>query len=327
MNRIIMVLKKVPGLIWGAFLALIVFSIIAPNFLNPLNLINILNNSSVLLIIACGMTIAILSGQLDISVGGIATLAAMSAGLFLHTVGDASAIHIIMAFIIGIVVGMTVGALNGLLIGVYNYNYWLVTFSTMSIAYGLSQVLTNGNIISGYSKVFRNIANHRLFGMPQLVWIALLVVIIVMFITYKTKFGMHIYAIGDSEQCAAQSGISVKRYRFSIYVIAGGLAGLGGVLLVSRTNSASPIIGFGYEFDAIAAVIIGGTPFSGGSGGVVGTVVGTVMLYAIKAGLQLVGFSVYVQQVFIGIFILSIIVVDVINENRKKEKGSRRVYK
>ncbi len=327
MNKLIVVLKKVPGLIWGSFLALVVFAILAPKFLNPLNLINILNNSSVLLIIASGMTIAILSGQLDISVGGIATLAAMTAGLYLHNVGDTSAINIILAFVIGILVGMAVGSLNGLLIGVYQYNYWLVTFSTMSISYGLSQVLTNGNIISGYSKMFRNIANHRFLGMPQLVWIALAVVIVIIFITYRTKFGMHIYAIGDSEQCAAQSGINVKRIRFSIFVIAGGLAGLGGVLLVSRTNSASPIIGFGYEFDAIAAVIIGGTPFSGGSGGVIGTIVGTVMLYAIKAGLQLVGFSVYVQQVFIGIFILSIIVVDVINQNRKKEKGSRRVYK
>lgn len=320
-------LKRVPGIIWGIVLLLMLFAILNPLFISPSNISNVMNNAAVLMIVGCGMTLAILSSQLDMSVGGVVTFSAMCVGVYLKSVGEPTAANILIALVLGILAGAGFGLFNGVMIGVYNYNYWLVTFSTMSIGYGASQVITGGNIVAGFSKTYRNVAVTRILGFPSLVWIALIVLFIFLFITYKTKFGMHIYAVGDSEACARQSGINVKKIRVIIFIISGCLAGLSGFLLVARTNSATPILGNGYEFDAIAAVIIGGTPFAGGRGGLVGTLIGTMSLYAIKAGLQMIGFSVYVQQVLIGIFILVIIVLDVLNQKRKLAIEGRRVYK
>lgn len=327
MKRLKEMVKCVPGLLWGILLLITVFAIVNPAFISMQNISNVFNNASVLLIVACGMTLAILSGQLDMSVGGVVTFSAMMVGLFMKPLESPSVLQTILALVIGTMAGACFGIFNGVLVGFYQYNYWLVTFATMSIGYGFSQVITNGNIISGYSKAFRNVAAAEIMGIPSLIWIALLVTCFFLFILYKTRFGMHVYAVGDSEQCARQSGINVRRTRFTIFVISGCLAGFAGALLVARTNSASPILGNGYEFDAIAAVIIGGTPFVGGRGGLAGTLIGAVSLYAIKTGLQMVGLSVYVQQVFIGIFILCIIVIDVVNQKRKTRMEGRRIYK
>lgn len=317
---------KIPGVIWGSIILIIIFTIFAPNFATFASIINILKNSSILLLVSSGMTLAILSKQIDISVGGVATLSGMISGVFLKSVND-NGFNIVLAMIIGIMVGILCGLVNSILIAIFNYNYWLVTFSTMSIAFGLSQIVTKGSIVSGFSRNVRNLTNFEIFHIPLLIFIVLTIVLIMIYINYKTPFGYHIFAIGDSEVCAKNSGIHVRKVRFIIYIISGALAGLGGVLLMSKTNSASPISGSGYEFDAIAATIIGGTSFEGGRGGIKGTALGAIMLSAIKSGLQLIGFSLYVQQVFIGVFILMIIIVDVLSSNKREDNKLKRVYK
>lgn len=327
MKRVKNIFKHVPGILVGILILILIFAVLNPLFLSRQNIINILNNAAVLLIVSCGMTMAILSGQLDMSVGGTATFSAMIVGIYMSRFEEPSVIQILIGVMAGILIGAVFGIFNGIMIGYFKYNYWLVTFSTMSIGYGLAQVVTRGKIISGYGKAFRSISAKPILGMPSLIWVSLIVLAAFLVITYKTRFGMHLYAVGDSEQCAWQSGINVEKIRFIIFTLSGCLAGFGGALLVAKTNSASPIIGNGYEFDAIAAVIIGGTPFAGGKGGLFGTLIGAVSLCAIKTGLQIIGFSVYVQQVFIGIFILAIIVVDVMGEKRKMKNEGRRIYK
>ena len=321
-------IKKVSGIMWASLLMVVLMLIFVPNFSQPRNFDNILKNTAVLLIISIGMTMAILSSQIDLSIGGVMSASAMISAMYLSRFEEPTAVQILITFLIGIIVGLAFGLINGVMIGIFKYNYWLVTFATMSMGYGLAQVVTNGNIIAGFSKTFRHVADGKMGGaVSNVIIITILIVVIMMLLLARTRFGMHIYAVGDSEQCAAQSGIVVTKIRILVYAISGILAGLGGVLLVSKTNSASATIGNGYEFDAIAAVIIGGTPFEGGKGGLGGTVIGALVIQAFKAGLQLMGVSSYWQQTLVGIFILLIIVVDVISENQKLIKKTRRIYR
>lgn len=314
-------------MLWGILFVVIFFTILNPRFLTFRNVENMLVDSSVLLIVSVGMTMSILSAQIDMSVGGTATLAGMVAGIYMQQFETPSAVQILVCVVVAVLVGTAVGAFNGVMIGKLKYDFWLVTFAAMSITFGLSQVVTGGNVISGFSKSFRNVSNYEVLGLPMIVFISAVVIAVMIFVLRRTRFGMHVYAVGDSEMCAGLSGINVKSTRTAVYVISGAAAGLAGVLLAAQTNSASPISGSGYEFDAMAAVIIGGTPFEGGKGGLGGAVIGALIISALKNGLLTIGLSTYVQQVLIGVFILSIIIFSVLSEAKRKENGLRRVYK
>lgn len=327
MGKIRKTVKKVPNLMWGTMFFVLAFVVFAPGFTKSMNIVNIMRNASILMIVSCGMTMAILSQQIDMSIGGVMSFSAMVCGVFISRFENPGVLEVLETLAIGVGIGFCFGLFNGIMIGRFRYNYWLVTFSTMSIGFGAAQVVTAGSVISGFGKPFRALTSTEVFGIPSVVFIALVIAGGILFATYKTRFGMRIYAVGDSEQCAAQSGINVVKTRVIIYIISGILAGLGGVLIISRTNSASPIVASGYEFDAIAATIIGGTSFEGGKGGIAGTMAGAVIMVAISNGLQLMGLSNYWQQVFTGLFILGIIMIDVVGEQRKKTAGLRRIYK
>lgn len=321
------VLKRIPGLAWGILAVILVFILFADGFILPRNLLNILGNTSVLLIASVGMTFAILSQQIDISIGGVMSVSGLAAAMFIKGIEDPSAGQVFLAFLIAALIGLAFGVFNGLMIGVLKYNYWLVTFATMSIGYGMAEVINGGNVVSGLSKNFRNVADGRFLGIGTVVYVAAAVILVMCWVLYKTRFGMHIYAVGDSEKCAENSGIHVSKTRFAIYTISGLLAGFAGALLAAKTNSAGPIGAEGYEWNAIAATIIGGTSFAGGRGGLAGTIVGALIMTVIINGLQLLGLSNYWQQVFKGLFILVIIVVNVLGDRKKTIAAQRRVYK
>lgn len=321
------VLKKIPAIAWGILAVILIFIFFADGFMLPRNLFNILGNTSVLMIASVGMTFAILSQQIDISIGGVMSVSGLAAAMFVKGIDEPSVCQVFLAFIIASLIGLAFGVFNGLMIGVLKYNYWLITFATMSIGYGMAEVINNGNVVSGLSKNFRNVADGKFLGIRTVVYVAAAVIIVMCWILYKTRFGMHIYAVGDSEKCAENSGIQVSKIRFAIYSISGLLAGFAGALLAAKTNSAGPIGAEGYEWNAIAATIIGGTSFSGGQGGLAGTVVGAFIMTVIINGLQLLGLSNYWQQVFKGLFILIVIVINVLGDRRKAIESQRRVYK
>lgn len=321
------VLKKIPAIAWGILAVILIFIFFADGFILPRNLFNILGNTSVLMIASVGMTFAILSQQIDISIGGVMSVSGLAAAMFVKGIDEPSVCQVFLAFIIASLIGLAFGVFNGLMIGVLKYNYWLITFATMSIGYGMAEVINNGNVVSGLSKNFRNVADGKFLGIRTVVYVAAAVIIVMCWILYKTRFGMHIYAVGDSEKCAENSGIQVSKIRFAIYSISGLLAGFAGALLAAKTNSAGPIGAEGYEWNAIAATIIGGTSFSGGQGGLAGTVVGAFIMTVIINGLQLLGLSNYWQQVFKGLFILIVIVINVLGDRRKAIESQRRVYK
>lgn len=328
MNVVKQKLKGVSGVMWACLIMVVLLMIFVPNYSQLRNFDNILKNTAILVIVSIGMTMSILGEEIDLSIGGVMSAAAMISAIYIKQFENPSGLQLLVGFLIGMLVGAVFGFVNGLLIGKFKFNFWLVTFATMSMGYGISEAVTNGQILAGYSKKFRNITGGTLAGgISNLVIIAVIVTVIMYLVLLKTRFGMHVYAVGDSEQCAAQSGIKVAWVRMRIYLFSGILAGFGGVLLISKANSASASVANGYEFDAIAAVIIGGTPFEGGKGGLIGTVIGALIIQAFKSGLQLIGVSTYWQQTLIGIFILLVIVFDVISENRKTTKKLRRVYR
>ncbi len=319
-------IRRIPSSVWAGIVLIIFFAIFANGYLSGRNILNILRSSTALMVVSAGMTLCILMAQIDMSVGGVITAAATSAGLYLQAVAPVTVFNVLVAIIICLAVGFAFGLLNGFLIGTLNFNFWLVTFGTMSIGFGLSKVLTGGGVLSGFDKKFQWISNGKPFGVSMCIIWAAIFCVIMLFIQLRSRFGLHIYAIGDSEQCAENSGINVRRTRFWAYALSGLFAGIAAMLLLSRTNSGSATLGDGYEFNAIAAVIIGGTAMEGGKGGFGGTIFGAIFISAMKNGLQLIGLSTYWQQVLLGIVILAIILYDVILTRATSRRKLRRVY-
>jgi len=255
------------------------------------------------------------------------SLSAIVASMIITSREETTIGLIILGCLAGVAVGVIFGFFNGIMIGKYKFDYWLITFSSMAIAQGLSLVVSNGRIISGYSKNFRALADGRILGISSIIIVAVFICAIMIFISTRTRFGYAIYSVGDSEECANKSGINVTKTRIWIYTISGLMAGLGGILLASKTNSASSALGMGYEFNAIAAVVVGGTPSEGGRGGLLGTVFGSIFIAVMKSGLQFVGLTAHWQTLMIGFFIMAIIVSDVTISKLKLKKELRRIYK
>lgn len=299
----------------GVFIAIIVvvgvFSFTARGFFSIANFANIALQGSVLFIAALGMTLAILSGMIDLSLGGVMTLAGVATALLLKA-GHSPAVAVLG----GIVVGALCGAVTGYLVAGWGFHHWIATFGMMGVSQGIALVITNGSSVSGFDRAFRNIGDAYVAGAPVPVLIAAVVFAAVAFVLYKTRFGSNMYAIGGSEQVARYSGIDVGKMKMSVFVITGLLAAVAGIVLTARMNSANPTAGMGYEFDSIAAVVIGGTPITGGRGGVKGTFLGAFIISVLKNGLNLVGLSSPWQLTIIGAMITGAIIVDVLTHSK-----------
>jgi ribose transport system permease protein len=315
------IFKKFSGLSIGLFLLLTFFCILAPGFFTVYNLLNLLKASAVLIIVSFGMYMAILSGQIDMSVGSVMSLAGVTTGLCLQH-GAPMAVGIGA----GLLVGVVIGALNGYFIGKQHFDFWVVTFATMGIAQGLALVLTNGNVVPGFADTFRFLGDGKVGGIYFIIWFTVLICFLINFIMEKTKYGYQVFSVGGDPQCARFTGIRVSAVRLRLYIFSGVLAAVAGIFLASKTNSASPIAGTGYEFDAIAAVVIGGTPFEGGKGTVKGTITGGLLITVLRNGLNLMGLTTPVQFTAIGLIIMIIIIVDVLKTKRNNQAETRRKY-
>ncbi len=326
MHNILGQLKRVSGALWAVLLLMLIFSLIKPAFMSYANIMNILRNASILLIVSIGMTIVILSGQINISVGGIVALCAVLTATYLHGIAEPNAAQIVVAFAIGGATGLLFGLSEGVLIGKYNYNYWLVTFAGMSVSFGLAKTISDGGIIAGFGRAFQWVSTGKIYGVSMSIIFSIIICFVMAQFINKSRFCMHVYAIGNSEKAAFNSGINVGKICLWIYAWCGLLSGIAAVFLVARTNSAGTAVGIGYEFNAIAAVVIGGTSLEGGKGGVLGTVFGTIFIAALKNGLQVVGLNVYWQQAYLGLIIAFIIIYDVTSARARATKNRRRIY-
>jgi ribose transport system permease protein len=299
-----------------------VIAILSDKFLTLDNGWNVLRQIAVNICISVGMTLVVLTAGIDLSVGSVLALCgAFTAGLLKNGIKMPSAdlfigFTLLGALLAGIVAGAVLGWFNGLVITKFNVPPFVGTLAMLTIARGLTMLWTQGHPISNLGPAFSTIGTGWFAGIPVPVWIAGVVVLLAIFITRQTRLGRYIYAIGGNENAAVLSGININKVKLIVYSMAGALAAVGGIMVTSRLDSAQPNAGTGYELDAIAAVVIGGTSLSGGKGSIGGTVMGAVIIGVLNNGLVLLNVSPFWQQVVKGAVILIAVIIDK-GSNRK----------
>ena len=300
-----------------ALILLCVFiSLLSDKFLTSANAWNVMRQISVNVCISVGMTLVILTGGIDLSVGSVLALCgAVAAGLLKWGI-EIPSVNLYIGFtilgitVIGLLAGMLVGWFNGVVITKFKVPPFVATLAMLTIARGLTMLWTKGFPISSLGENFTWIGTGWFIGIPVPVWISGIIVLLAILITNKTKLGRYIYAIGGNESAANLSGINVNKVKIVVYSLAGGLAAAGGLLVTSRLDAAQPNAGTGYELDSIAAVVIGGTSLTGGKGSVWGTVLGAVIIGVLNNGLVLLNVSPFWQQVVKGVVILLAVIID-----------------
>jgi ribose transport system permease protein len=308
-------LKKSQSLI-ALFALCLVISILSDKFMTASNLWNVLRQISVNICISVGMTLVVLMAGIDLSVGSVlAFSSAVCAGLLSKGISIPS-MDLFICFttlggvLVALIVGLVLGLFNGWVITKFSLPPFVATLAMLTIARGATMLYTQGIPISNLGSSFEFIGSGWFLGIPVPVWISILVVLSMVFITNKTTFGRYIYAIGGNERAAFLSGINIKSVKVAVYGISGMMAAVGGVLVTSRLNSAQPNAGASYELDSIAAVVIGGTSLSGGIGTVAGTVIGATIIGVLNNGLVLLNVSPFWQQVVKGAVILLAVIID-----------------
>jgi ribose transport system permease protein len=278
---------------------------LTPHFLTVSNLLNIAQQTSINAIVAAGMTFVILSGGIDLSVGSIVALAGVVLGVLLQ-----SAQSPLIAIPGAIVVGSACGLLNGAVISLGGLPPFIATLGMMSVARGTALVFTEGRPVSGFDEGFRWIATGTVGFVPAPVVVMLVVYAVAYVVLTRTTFGRYVYAIGGNEEATRLSGVAVRFHKTAIYGVSGALSAVAAIVLTARLNSAQPIAGMMYELDAIAAVVIGGTSLTGGSGSLIGTLIGALIMGVLRNGLNLLGVSSFLQQIVIGGVIVGAVLVD-----------------
>jgi ribose transport system permease protein len=294
----------------------IVLSFLSDRFLTGENAWNVMRQISVNVIISVGMTLVILTGGIDLSVGSVLALAgAVTAGM-LKFGAEFTGLNLYLGFTLigallgGTLVGTILGWFNGFTITRFKVPPFVATLAMLTIARGLTMLLTGGFPITGLGEEMAFIGTGWFLGIPMPVWISAVIVVAAVILTKRTKLGRHIYAIGGNETASRLSGLKIKRVKLIVYSIAGALAGVGGIIVTSRLDSAQPNAGFGFELDSIAAVVIGGTSLSGGKGTIIGTVQGALIIGILNNGLVLLNVSPFWQQVIKGFVILLAVVIE-----------------
>lgn len=300
------------------FLALcILLSILVPTFLLPQNLLNVLIQISINALLAIGMTFVIISGGIDLSVGSVAALAGIVVTALLKQYPSSTPMMYVIIIFSVLAVGIVCGGISGLAIAKLNVEPFIATLAMLSIARGFAFVYTQSKPIFGLPPAFSWIGQGYIGPIPVIVLIMIFCLAIAHIVLSKTCFGRYIYAIGSNEEVAKLCGINVARVKLIIYVISGVLSALGGVALASRLATGQPAAASGYELNAIAAVVLGGTSLSGGKGSIGKTIIGIMTIGVINNGLSLLQISSYWQSITMGLIIMIAVILDKINTRKK----------
>lgn len=302
-------------------LLVIGLSLASDRFLTYDNTMNVLRQIAVNVCLSTGMTMIILSGGIDLSVGSMLALTgAIAAGLMkngitLEPLGVQIQLTCLGGIVAALIVGTILGACNGIAITRFKLPPFVATLGMLSIARGLTMLWTGGFPITSLGPDFANLGTGYFLGIPMPVWIAGVVVAIFMVVTQRTRFGRYLYAIGGNERAAELSGINVPRTKLMVYALGGMLAGVAGLLVTSRLDSATPNAGNGDELDSIAAVVIGGTSLSGGRGSILGTVLGCLIIGVLNNGMVLLEVSAFWQPVVKGVVIIVAVAIERANRS------------
>lgn len=294
----------------GALLALIVlcvtFSLSTDTFLEGANLTNVAVQSTILLLIALPMTLIIMTEGLDLSMGAVLTLANVVLALVAVKTGGVG-----LALLAALGVGSVFGLLNGTLVARLGIPPFVATLGTLGVAQGLALVATDGQSVVGIPETVQMFYGGSLLGVPVPLWVAAIVYLVFHFVLYRTRFGGYVFALGGNREALSLAGVRTRLYLVAVYVIGGVMAGLAALLLTARISSGHPTAALGMEFDAIAAVAVGGTSFEKGKGWLLGTLFGVLAVGVLRNGLNLMGVSSAVQVSAIGFLVIFALMLDV----------------
>ena len=278
----------------------IVFTALYPAYFSWNTFTQILQQATINGIIAIGMTFAIISGGIDLSVGSVFAIIIVAVGTF-----TAGGLNPIIAAVIGAALGGVIGSINGFLITKMNLQPFIATLGTMSVFRGVAYVITGGWPVLNIPDSFRDMFNHKIVqGVPNSVILMLILAVIMGVILNKTRFGNYLYSVGGNEEAAKLSGVNVDRTKIMGYVICGVCAAFAGMVMLASLGTGEPAAGQGYELDAIAAAAIGGTRMAGGQGPILGTVLGAILLSALKIGMILLNVDTFYQYIATGVIIV-----------------------
>ena len=294
------------GILGGLVLLCIVLACITDAFLTSRNLFNVLRQISVNVFLACGMTMIIILGCIDLSVGStIAVAGCLCAGFITNM-----EMPTLLAVFLAILAGGVIGLVNGLIVSKTTIPPFIVTLATMNIGRGIARVYTQNKTISISDPTFSFIGTGYVFGIPIHVIFIVLIVIVTGLILTRTQFGRHIYAVGGNKTAAVYSGINASRVTLVVFLLSGIFAGMAGILTASRTFTGQYSLGDGAEMDAITAVILGGTSMNGGVGTLTGTIIGCVIVGVLNNGMNLLGIDSSWQYIVQGVVVLLAVFID-----------------
>lgn len=300
-------LKGNIGIIFVLLILCVVLSIVSPVFLTTENLITVLRQVSNNVFLALGMTLVMILGGIDLSVGAIVAVSGtLTVGFMVN-----NGIPMPVAILLGVIIGTLLGFFNGVIITQFKLPAFIVTLATMNIAQGIAYIYSGGRSARITNDAYTQLGTGKLFGFLPLpvLYMAILIVIFIVLLN-KTKFGTNIFAIGGNREAARLSGVRIKKVEIAVYTLAGLLSALAGIVLSARMYSGQPSVGQGYEMDAIAACVLGGVSMAGGRGRISGTIFGVMIIGVVSNGLNLMGVSSFWQLLVKGLIILIAVLID-----------------
>lgn len=306
-NPIVNMLRSNVGIIAVLLIMCLIVSLATDKFLTPNNIISVLRQISINTYIALGMTLIIILGHIDLSVGAIVAMSGTLTVGFIVNQG----IPIIPAIILGIVIGTLAGVISGAIVATFRVPAFIITMAMMNVCQGVAYVYSGGQSTRIKDDFFIAIGTGYLFNVIPLPVVYMIILIIIFsFLLSKTKFGTYVYAIGGNRESARLSGVPIKKVEIIVFTLSALLSAFAGLVLCSRMYSGQPSVGDGYELDAIAACVLGGTSMSGGKGRISGTVFGAMVIGIISNGLNLIGVSSYWQLIVKGLIIAFAVLLD-----------------
>ena len=299
----------------GVLLVVIfIMAIMSPYFFSWKNCRNILNQSAIYLVLSIGMTFVICAGQIDLSVGAIIGFSGVCVGLLLN-----QGVSPIWAILIQLLIGVIVGIVNGIFVAYGKINSFIVTLGMMTILRGITLILTNSSSVFGFGNIITFIGSGKIGPVNMPIILSLVIATVGGVLLHRTTFGNYCLFIGTNEIALNRSGVNVKKYKIIIFALCGLCASVAGLIITARLNSAEPLAGQGYEMDAIAASILGGTSMQGRKGNIIGTIIACLILNIMKNGVTLLAISSHYQEILTGLILLISVLISESEQRRRSE--------
>lgn len=298
-------LQRIPGVAVMLVLLCVIFSLMTPGFLTVPNISNVLVQSTILLMLALPMTLIIMTEGLDLSMGAVLTLTSLIVAIVALATGS-----LLLGLLAALAVGIVFGTINGWLVAVVGIPPFVATLGTLGMAQGLSLIVSDGQSVVGMPAAVRGVYSGTLGGVPLPIVLGLGSYVAFHGLLYHTRFGTYIFALGGNREALKFAGISARRLLILVYALGGAMVGLAGLLMTARMNSGHPTAGLGLEFDAIAAVAVGGTSFERGNGWLLGTLLGVVTVGVLRNGLNLLALPSSIQVASVGLLVIAALFVD-----------------